>query len=197
MGFELPRVRTDQRGVDLLDAIDVVSIPHILHHAEEDFGQRLGIVAGAANGFLMSGSRVAYQLGEQKSMPASPALSKLNAHSVPSNSVILVGVLACLYSISEQFDMLTNLAVFSCWIFYTLTFVCVIRLRHTHPELERKYKVPGYPVVPILAIISGVYVIISQLALSGLGNTLLSIGSIVVTLIGLPVYSAAKKRYSK
>ena len=130
-------------------------------------------------------------------MPASPALSKLNAHSVPSNSVILVGVLACLYSISEQFDMLTNLAVFSCWIFYTLTFVCVIRLRRTHPELERKYKVPGYPVVPILAIISGVYVIISQLALSGLGNTLLSIGSIVVTLIGLPVYSAAKKRYSK
>ena len=154
-------------------------------------------VIGAANGFLMSGSRVAYQLGEQKAMPASPALSRLNAHSVPSNSVILVGVLACLYSISEQFDMLTNLAVFSCWIFYTLTFVCVIRLRHTHPELERKYKVPGYPVVPILAIISGVYVIISQLALSGLGNTLLSIGSIVVTLIGLPVYSAAKKRYSK
>ena len=82
-------------------------------------------------------------------------------------------------------------------VFYTLTFVCVIRLRRTHPELERKYKVPGYPVVPILAIISGVYVIISQLALSGLGNTLLSIGSIVVTLIGLPVYSAAKKRYSK
>ena len=46
---------------------------------------QLGIiisVIGAANGFLMSGSRVAYQLGEQKSMPASPALSKLNAHSV-------------------------------------------------------------------------------------------------------------------
>ena len=47
MGFELPRVRADQRGVDLLDAVDVVSLPHILHHAEEDFGQRLGIVAGA------------------------------------------------------------------------------------------------------------------------------------------------------
>ena len=93
--------------------------------------------------------------------------------------------------------MLTNLAVFSCWIFYTLTFVCVIRLRQTHPELERKYKVPLYPVVPILAIISGVYVIISQLALSGWTNTLLSIGSIVVTLIGLPVYSMAKKRYAK
>ena len=154
-------------------------------------------VIGAANGFLMSGSRVAYQLGEQRTMPASPALSRLNANSVPSNSVILVGALACIFSISGQFDMLTNLAVFSCWIFYTLTFVCVIRLRQTHPELERKYKVPLYPVVPILAIISGVYVIISQLALSGWTNTLLSIGSIVVTLIGLPVYSMAKKRYAK
>ena len=56
---------------------------------------------------------------------------------------------------------------------------------------------PLYPVVPILAIISGVYVIISQLALSGWTNTLLSIGSIVVTMIGLTVYSMAKKRYAK
>lgn len=154
-------------------------------------------VIGAANGFLMSGSRVAYQLGQQGAMPASPALGRLNANSVPANSVILVGVLACIYSISGQFDMLTNLAVFSCWIFYTLTFVCVIRLRQTHPELERKYKVPLYPVVPILAILSGLYVIVSQLVLSGWSTTLLSIGSIVITLIGLPVYMFAKKRYAK
>ena len=91
--------------------------------------------------------------------------------------------------------MLTNLAVFSCWIFYTLTFVCVIRLRQTQPDLERKYKVPLYPVIPALAILSGVYVIISQLLLSGTANTLLSIGSIVVTLIGIPVYAACKKHY--
>ena len=38
---------------------------------------------------------------------------------------------------------------------------------------------------------------IPKFLLVGVGNTLLSIGSIVVTLIGLPVYSAAKKRYSK
>ena len=154
-------------------------------------------VLGAANGFILSGSRVAYSLAAEGTLPASKSLAKISKAQVPINSILLVGILACLYAISGQFNTLTNLAVFSCWIFYTLTFVCVIRLRRTHPELERKYKVPGYPVVPILAIISGVYVIISQLALSGLGNTLLSIGSIVVTLIGLPVYSAAKKRYSK
>ena len=152
-------------------------------------------VIGAANGFLMSGSRVAYLLGEQNSMPFSKSLAKLNKNSVPSNSVILIGFIACIFSISGQFDMLTNLAVFSCWIFYTLTFVCVIRLRQTQPNLERKYKVPLYPVIPALAILSGVYVIISQLLLSGTANTLLSIGSIVVTLIGIPVYAACKKHY--
>ena len=124
-------------------------------------------VIGAANGFLMSGSRVAYQLAADKTLPFSAALSRLNGNHVPANSIILIGALACVYSLSGQFDMLTNLAVFSCWIFYTLTFACVIKLRRTHPELERKYKVPLYPVIPILAILSGVYVVISQLFLSG------------------------------
>ena len=154
-------------------------------------------VIGAANGFLMSGSRVAYQLAADKTLPFSAALSRLNGNHVPANSIILIGALACIYSLSGQFDMLTNLAVFSCWIFYTLTFACVIKLRRTHPELERKYKVPLYPVIPILAILSGVYVIISQLFLSGKEATLLSIGSIVITLAGLPVYAAVKKRAAK
>lgn len=154
-------------------------------------------VIGAANGFLMSGSRVAYQLAADKTLPFSAALGRLNGNHVPANSIILIGALACIYSLSGQFDMLTNLAVFSCWIFYTLTFACVIKLRRTHPELERKYKVPLYPVIPILAILSGVYVIISQLFLSGKEATLLSIGSIVITLAGLPVYAAVKKRAAK
>lgn len=150
-------------------------------------------VLGAANGFLMSGSRVAYQLAEQRTLPFSGALGRLNGNQVPANSIILVGFLACVYSISGQFDMLTDLAVFSCWIFYTLTFVCVIKLRRTHPELERKYKVPLYPVIPILAILSGVYVMVSQLFMAGSTARLLSVGSICITLVGLPVYLAVKR----
>jgi APA family basic amino acid/polyamine antiporter len=92
--------------------------------------------------------------------------------------------------------MLTDLAVFSCWIFYTLTFACVMKLRRAKPDLPRKYKVPLYPVVPILAIISGLYVIVSQLFLSGSFTRMLSIGSIVITLLGLPVYILSKKYYA-
>jgi len=150
-------------------------------------------VIGAANGFLMSGSRVAFHLAEEKTLPASGKLAALNSNQVPSASVWLIGILACVYSLTGEFDMLTDLAVFSCWIFYTLTFVCVMRLRKLHPEWERKYKVPLYPVVPLLAIVSGLYVILSQLCLSGSRATIMSLLSIGVTLLGLPVYHWAKK----
>ena len=141
-------------------------------------------VIGAANGFLMSGSRVAYHLAEQRTLPFSKTLSKLNGKQVPANSVFLIGFLACLYSLIGQFNLLTDLAVFSCWIFYTLTFVCVIKLRKTHPNAERKYKVPLYPVIPILAIASGLYVVVSQI----FSATVMSLCSIGITLLGLPVY---------
>ena len=150
-------------------------------------------VIGAANGFLMSGSRVAFHLADTKTLPFSNVLGKLNANLVPSNSIILIGFLAALYSLIGQFNLLTDLAVFSCWIFYTLTFYCVIVLRKKMPDAERKYKVPCYPLIPILAIASGLYVIVSQLFMSGTKATIMSLASIGITLIGLPVYMAVKK----
>ncbi len=158
---------------------------------------KIGIIVsviGAANGFLMSGSRVAYQLAAQKTLPASRTLAALNGSKVPANSVILVGVLACLYSFSGEFDLLTDLGVFSCWIFYTLTFACVFRLRRLHPEWERSYKVPLYPVIPALAIASGLFVIVSQLFLSGSRARIMALCSVIITLVGLPVYYAVKKK---
>lgn len=154
-------------------------------------------VIGAANGFLMSGSRVCFHLADTGTLPASKVLAKLNTNMVPSNSIILIGFLACLYSLIGQFNLLTDLAVFSCWIFYTLTFACVIKLRKTQPDAERVYKVPCYPVIPIIAIASGLYVIISQLFLSGMKATLMSVASIAITLIGLPVYLAVKKKSAR
>lgn len=151
-------------------------------------------VIGAANGFLMSGSRVAYHLADMGTLPFSGKLAMLNASQSPANATILVGFLACLYSLSGEFNLLTDLAVFSCWIFYTLTFYCVIVLRKKMPDAERKYKVPCYPVIPLLAIFSGLYVVISQLFLSGTRATIMSVASIGITLLGLPVYMAVKKK---
>ncbi|WP_304507271.1 APC family permease [Anaerotignum sp.] len=151
-------------------------------------------VLGATNGFVLAGSRVAYSLAEEGTLPFSSQLAKLNKAQVPTNSIILVGGLGCLFAISGQFNRLTDLAVFACWIFYTLTFFAVIRLRKIWPDFVRTYKVPLYPVIPAIAIISGIYVVLNQLFMSGSTTRILAIGSIILTLIGLPIYNATTKK---
>jgi APA family basic amino acid/polyamine antiporter len=121
-------------------------------------------------------------------LPASSFFAELNNKQVPANSIILVGTFAALYSLIGQFDLLTDIGTFSCWIFYTLTFCCVITMRRKHPEYERKYKVPGYPIVPALAIVSGLFVIGSQLFLSGSVGRWMAFASVAITLLGLPIY---------
>ena len=148
-------------------------------------------VFGALNGYLLTGPRIVYTLGEQKNLPA--ALGKLSKNGVPTNATFAMAILSCLYALSGQFNLLTDLAVFAVWAFYTLTFIGVIKLRKDQPNLHRPYKVPLYPVVPIIAIAAGVFVVLNQLLLSGTKNTMISLGGILITLIGLPVFSYMTK----
>ncbi|MGN1383606.1 MAG: APC family permease [Eubacterium sp.] len=154
-------------------------------------------VFGACNGFVLSGSRVMYSMAVEGLFPKHKMFAKLNKSQVPVNSIYLISIIGAIYSLSGQFNTLTNLAVFACWTFYTLSFVGCIKLRKDHPEWKRTYKVPGYPVVPIIAIASGLFVVVDQLFLAGLQTTILSACSIVVMLIGVPVYKALENRLEK
>ena len=123
-------------------------------------------VFGALNGFILSGSRVAYTLGVQKMIPGYKAFGKLNASDVPGNGVLLIGALACIYALTGQFNLLTDLAT----------------------DIERVYKVPLYPIVPGIAIVGGGFVLINQLFMAGSGPRMVALAGIGITLIGLPIY---------
>ncbi|MCC0660155.1 MULTISPECIES: APC family permease [unclassified Clostridioides] len=147
-------------------------------------------VFGTLNGYLLTGSRIPYTLAERGTLPASKVLLKVNYGGSPVNSILLITVLACIYALSGQFNLLTDLTIFSIWVFYVLTFVGVIRLRREQPDLHRPYKVPLYPIIPIIAILGGLFVIINQI----LTSTAISLGGIFITILGLPVYYYMKKR---
>ena len=106
-------------------------------------------------------------------------------------------VLSVIYALSGQFNLLSDLSMFAIWAFYTLTFIGVIKLRKTQPDLERPYKVPFYPVIPIISICSGLFVVIDQLFLAGMKSSMISLGGVIVTLIGLPVYAVMTKKNSE
>ena len=149
-------------------------------------------VFGCLNGYLLTGPRIPYTLANQKVLPA--MFGKLNKHGVPANATLFMAVLSAIYALSGQFNLLSDLSMFAIWAFYTLTFIGVIKLRKTQPDLKRPYKVPFYPVIPIISICSGLFVVIDQLFLAGMKSSMISLGGVIVTLIGLPVYAIMTKK---
>lgn len=147
-------------------------------------------VFGTLNGFILTGGRIPYIMACEKRIPFSNILSKLNSNGVPLNGIWLIVVLATLYSLTGQFNLLSDLAIFTIWIFYTMLFIGVIKLRKARPDMKRPYKVPMYPIIPIIATLGGVFVVISTL----LSQPKNAISGLIITLIGLPVYGYMKKK---
>lgn len=79
--------------------------------------------------------------------------SKLNASHVPSNSLWMQCLWACLLVFSGTFDQLTDMVIFAVFIYYGLTALGVFILRKKMPDAHRPYKVWGYPIVPGIVIL--------------------------------------------
>lgn len=72
--------------------------------------------------------------------------------------------------------------------------VCgIFILRRKHKELKTSYKVPLYPIVPLIGIVGGLYILISTF----ITDSLSAIYGIGITLIGLPVYFYIRKKYKR
>jgi len=63
-------------------------------------------------------------------------------------------------------------------------------LRITEPDLPRPYKVPLYPVVPIIGILGGLFIIVMTL----ISEFQLAVIGLLLTLAGLPLYFYMQKR---
>lgn len=149
-------------------------------------------IFGTLNGNVLTGIRMPFAMGTEGKLPFSEFFAKLHPkYGTPVNAGLVMSIIAVLYTLSGQFNMLTDLVVFVVWIFYIMTFIAVFVLRKTRPDMPRPYKVPLYPVVPIIAIIGGVYVLYSTLVNQ---FVFASIG-IGLTVLGLPVYYSLKKKH--
>jgi APA family basic amino acid/polyamine antiporter len=148
-------------------------------------------VFGALNGFIMTGARVPYAMGERKMLPYSKALSTIHPKfNTPANSLIFESLLAIIYILSGSFNTLTDLLVFVLWIFFTMGVYGIFILRKKFPQEKGLYKVPFYPITPIVGIVGGAYILISTV----IDNPINSFIGIGITLLGLPVYYYNSKK---
>jgi APA family basic amino acid/polyamine antiporter len=142
-------------------------------------------VFGALNGYLMTAARVPQVMGEQGQLPGSRLLQKIHPRfQTPANALIFQGVLATVYIFSGTFNTLTDLLVFVLWIFFTMGVFGLFILRRKHGKQAGGYKVPLYPLTPIIGVIGGIYIIVNTI-ISTPGRSFIGIG---ITLVGLPVY---------
>lgn len=144
---------------------------------------------GAMNGSVLTGARVPYAMAREGLAPA--IIGQIHSASqVPVTSVLIQGTWACLLALSGTFEMLTDWVVFSSWIFYALCGFAVILLRRRLPQLARPYRVPFYPVLPVLFCI---------LATALLVNSVIelpkqSLFGLLFILSGVPVYRLVQRR---
>lgn len=102
----------------------------------------------------------------------------------PHYAIIAQTIWAIILVFSGTFEFLIGLVIFASFLFYALAALAVILLRRRHPEWHRPYKVPLYPLLPILFIaVSAIFtlnLIIEKPRDSVLGAALV--------LVGIPVY---------
>lgn len=142
-------------------------------------------IFGCLNGKILAFPRVPYAMAVRGQLPAAGMLSKISERfSTPIAAIILQVVIAVIMMVVSNPDRLSDIAIFSVYLFYIQTFVAIFLMRKRNPAAKRTYSVPLYPFIPLVAIIGSAYVVVSTILNKPI-DTMLAIG---VTLIGLPVY---------
>lgn len=147
-------------------------------------------VYGAANAYTLTGMRTPYILAQDKLLPFSDKIGKTNINTgVPVFGALIVNSISIVMIALGNFDILTDMLVLVMWGFNTMLAVAVLILRKREPECKRPFKVPLYPVIPIIAIAGGAFIIVTTI----INQFWLSLVGIGLTLLGIPLYYHQKK----
>jgi APA family basic amino acid/polyamine antiporter len=132
------------------------------------FGNRAGNVVtsmialalvSSVSAMIMAGPRVYAAMATDRALPHQ--LAHHNKRGVPLTSVVTQGVLASLFCVIGDPDVLIRFVGFTLAIFAALTVSSVFVLRAR--GLRAAYRTFGYPVTPVLFIVMSVWIAVSQI----------------------------------
>jgi APA family basic amino acid/polyamine antiporter len=140
-------------------------------------------IFSAANGIMLTSPRVYYAMARDRLF--FQRLAEVHPRfQTPAFAVIAGAVWASLLALTGTFDQLLTYVVFIGWIFYALAAASIFVYRKRMPDAVRPYRVPGYPLTPLLFIAAA-----AALALNTIATQPLRAGiGIGIVLIGAPAY---------
>ena len=143
---------------------------------------------GSLNGNILVGPRISYAMAKDELFFSKAADVHPKFHT-PGNAIMIQGFWAAVLVLSGTFEEIITLVVFVNFMMWIAASSTVFVLRKKQPELERPYKVWGYPYVPAFFIIFSSAIMINTFFESP-QQSLMGIG---LTLLGIPAYLYWKK----
>jgi amino acid transporter len=148
---------------------------------------------GAINGQIFTGARIYYAMGTEHRLYS--RLGRWNARlgtpvwSLAIQAVITMGlviVFGMMQNGSQNgFDRLVIFTTPAFWIFLFLVGVSLFVLRFREPNTPRPFRVPGYPITPLLFCGSSLFMVWSSLQWAWINRSPEAFWSIVILAIGL------------
>ena len=99
-----------------------------------------------------AGPRVTAAMG--KDYPVFGRFAKLNRNGVPAFAIIFQTLIAAILIVSATFNQLIHYIQALLTISSMAVVAGMIWLRLKHPELERRFSAPGYPITPLVFLIA-------------------------------------------
>ena len=147
---------------------------------------------GTLNGKIITFPRIVYAMARRGDLPFSRLLSYVTPKGKsPIIATVFIIILATIMMLFFDPDHLSDLCVFTIYCFYLMTFFGIFILRKKNNK--RPFSTPLYPLVPIVAIAGGLFVLISELFNDPAGVLLF----VSIVVIGLPVLYVVKRMDSK
>ena len=114
-----------------------------------------------------------------------PALGRVHPrYRTPAASIVAQGVWASVLTVSGTYEQLYTYTVFAVVLFHALTATAVIVLRRTRPLAPRPYRVWGYPFVPLVVVVSSLWLVVNTLR----EKPVESLIGLALLALGVPAY---------
>ena len=148
------------------------------------------ILLSTVSSYVYIGPRIMQIMGEDHRFLN--ILKHKNSNGIPINAFWIQLLLSILLILSSSFKQILLYAGISLIITTTLTVISLFVLRHNEPELDRPYKVLGYPFVPILYLIVNIWILYFSFIESRL-ESFVGMGIIIVSMFAFFMFSGIKK----
>jgi len=135
---------------------------------------------GALNGCIISYPRISFRMAQENVFFRKAAWVH-PVFNTPYIALIFSGVWSCILVFTGSFDEITNLVVFSTYLFFGLAAAGLIKMKR---QKRITKKVIGYPVIPVIIILFSLALVINTLIV----QTRASFLGLLLMFSGVPFY---------